>query len=37
MVAGKATMIAANKQVNVDDITDLKEELDEFKAENEER
>ena len=27
----------ANKQVNVDDITDLKEELDEFKAENEER
>jgi hypothetical protein len=37
MRVGKATMIAANKQVNVDDITNLKEELDEFMAENSER
>ncbi len=37
MRAGRDTMIAANKQVNVEDITDLKEELDEFMAENAER
>ena len=37
MLVGRDTMKAANKQVNVEDITDLKEELDEFMAENVER
>ena len=37
MRTGKDTMKDVIEQVNVDDITDLKEELEEFKAENEER
>jgi len=37
MRAGRDTMKATIKQVKVDDITDLKEELDEFMAENAER
>ena len=35
--AGKDTMKDVIEQVNVDDITDLKEELDEFMAANAER
>jgi hypothetical protein len=35
--AGKDTMKDVIEQVNVDDITDLKEELDEYMAENKER
>ena len=37
MRTGKDAIKAANKQINVDDIADLKEELDDIMAENEER
>ena len=37
MRTGKDAIKAANKQINVDDIADLKEELDDIMAENAER
>ena len=37
MRTGKDAIKAANKQINVDDIADLKDELDDIMAENAER
>jgi hypothetical protein len=37
MRTGKDTMKDVIEQVNVDDITDLKEELDDYMAKNKER